>query len=410
VLLRRFKNIAIGYVSLILIGIWAFAAFAEVQPLETRIWRRGLQIPAGQQTWSMQTAYRRSTGRFSANGTLQPLGARYDRATTWRRLIENESSAQGKAEINQYIKNQNIDPDSVAAISEYKVVREETIMQFGWAYGLTRNWMVGIDLPLTWSVTKVSSQVQLTPTLQNLVSKAQTPNKVRARVAHAASQELSNSGYDQVPDQKQVLEPGDISILNQQTLMRSYSWSWALQEMIRLPTSRNQSAFEYIQLSRDEGQLDVGLTSVIARRWRKLLVDAKASYVAQAPDTVKINRQSPTAGSSEVDPKVHRDLGDWVSVGFDTEYQWARRWNLSGGYSYLNKGRDHYSGEYDRFAENTDQETHMSRLGFEYIIDYGGARQGVEDKWQLSVNYYRPLAARNSTDGDRSALELTGYF
>jgi hypothetical protein len=392
-----------------------FSAQAEVLVNDSRSWRRAQLVNAGQQVWSFQSSYQKTSDRFGTSGQVEPLGAKYARAVTWGQLLKTEGSAQGRADMESYMRSRGAKPNDIAATSTYQLEREDVGFSIDWAYGMTRNWMIGFQVPLTLRRTKVSSRVEMTPVLaQGVGQQGQKSilsldnNQVRDKVKALAEEELSNSGYDNIPDQNQSWQWGDASLLSQFYLANAYRWNWALQQMVRFPTSQNPSVSDYLQATGDDGQVDLGLTSLMDYRMRKWTLGARLGYVAQLPDSAKMRVTD--GESAAIDPKVHRDLGDWVWGALDADVRLTRRWGMDFEYAFLAKSRDKYKGAMISSSRNTDQEVHQTRLGLLYNIGTSTSRRGVEKRWVASLGYTQPWIGKNSADAGKAAVELISYF
>jgi hypothetical protein len=409
-----------GLLIVLLGGSWT--SFAEVSLQDSRTWRRAKLISAGQQVWSFQSSYQKISDRFTTNGQVEGLGARHAQVLTWGQLLRAETDGKAKAEMREYMGKQNAAESDIAATAAYRMEREEVGFGVNWAYGLTKSWMIGFQLPVVLRSTSVSSRVSLMPKLAH--GAGQTGQKsllalnaqdMAKRVKSLAEQELTNSGYDSVPDQQQNWEWGDVSLLSQFYLTQAYRWRWALQEMVRFPTSQNPSVSDFLQQSSDDGQLDLGLTSLMDYRMRHWTLGLRAGYVVQLPDSAKM-RVPGSSNTKGIDPKVHRDLGDWLWVGVDGDYRINRRLGLDLEYAYLSKKEDHYKGssqngvDYSSLSYGTDQEVHQTRVGLLYEIGDSSSRRGVENKWVASVGYAYPWIGRNSSDASRTSFELISYF
>jgi len=317
--------------------------------------------------------------------------------------------------MQNYMKQRGANDNDIAATSTYQLEREDVGFSVDWAYGLTRSWMIGLQVPLMLRRTKVSSRIEMTPTLAQGVGQnsqksmlSMNNKQVRDRVKSLAEEELANSGYDNIPDQNQSWEWGDVSLLSQFYLLNGRNWHWALQQMVRFPTSQNPSVSDYLQQTSDDGQVDLGLTSLVDYRMRKWTLGARLGYVAQLPDSAKMRVGEGV--QSTVDPEVHRDLGDWVWGALDADYRLTRRWGLDFEYAFLAKSRDKYKGAMANVRMDTDQEVHQTRLGVLYDIGTTTSRRGVDKKWVASVGYTQPWIGRNSGDAGKAAVEIISYF
>lgn len=402
----------------LLLGFSAIA-YSEVHFSDSRTWRRARLVAAGQQVWSFQSSYQKISDRFTANGKVEPIGNRYARSLTWGQLLNAETTPQARAEMEDYMKRNGVNEKDVAATSTYELEREEIGFSVDWAYGLTKRWMIGFQVPVVLRKTQVKQNVDLAPVLARGAGQAGqksvlglNSNQVREKARGLAQDEMANDGYDDVPDGQQSWDWGDVNLLSQFYLYSGRDWNWALQQMVRFPTSRNPSVSDYFQQASDDGQLDLGLTSLIDYRVRRWTLGGRLGYVAQLPDSAKMR----TPEGSGVDPKVHRDLGDWIWGAVDADYRLTRRLGLDLEYAFLAKSQDKYKGasvngtSYEVLGQDTNQEIHQTRLGLVYDVGTTTSRSGVDKKWVASLGYTRPWIGRNSNDASRASVELITYF
>lgn len=393
---------------------------AEVYVPESRVWRKASLISSGQKVWSLQSSYEKISDQFNSAGRVEPLGRGYARAMTWGELVNAEASSDGKAEILNFMKQKGVADSDVAATSTYELERENVGFSVDWAYGLSRSWMIGFQIPIVRRTTRIQSNVELTPALvSGSGSVAQrsvlalTNEQMRDRVKALAADEMANDGYDGVPEQQETWDWGDISLLSQFYIYDGIDMTWSLQQMVRFPSSRNPSVSDYFQQVSDDGQTDLGVTSLMDYQWRRMTLGWRLGYVAQLPDSAKMRvSEDADAAGMPVDPKVNRDLGDWVWGALDADYRVTRSFGLDVEYAFLSKGRDSYKSDARDLAmleKDTEQEVHQTRLGMSYNFE-GGARRGVENKWVASLGYTYPWIGKNSSDASRAAVEIMTYF
>lgn len=405
-------------ISLITFLTLACLARAEVSLNQSRVWRRAKVLEPGQKVFSLTASYGNYDQQFSADGQLNGLGARFTRAVTWQQLLDG--ATESRAQIENYMQDRRLKPEDIAATANYGVRREETSMGIDWAYGLTKGWMIGVQVPLVFRRTRVTTEIELAPAaIQATASNAQgrqlveAKDRLRAQMQGMAEHELVNSGYDAVPDQKNSWDWGDISLLAQAQLLDGYDWGWSLQPLVRVPTARNQSVGDFLQTNSDEGNVDVGLTSLVDSRYQHFVFGWRSGYIMQLPDNLKMRLAS---NRYAVDPSVRRNLGDWWWSALDGEWQVSPRLALNAEYSFLRKTADHYQGStreanlYEQLARNTDQELHLTRLGLAYRLGDTTRRSGVEGKWLAAASFIYPWRGRNSVEASRAAVELISYF
>lgn len=386
----------------------------------SRVWHRARVISSGQQVWGVEASYQEYSDRFGADGSTQSLGRPFARTLTWKQLLN--SDPRGQAEVRNYMRKHSVNENDVAATAEFEVNRQESALSADWAYGLTSKWMIGFQLPLTYRRTRVSSSVHLSPVLAGAaITRSSQRHSVlglaqedmRSKVKSLANQELQSSGYESVPSQRNSWDWGDIRLLSQVELTGNYAWTWSFQQMVRFPTARNPSVADYLQTNSDDGQVDLGLTSLVDFRLRRWTAGFRLGVVAQLPDSVRVHVPS---NPRQIDPSVHRDLGDYGWTSLDVDRKVSRRFSLDAEYSFLKKTEDRYSGQssegsdYSLMGEGTGQELHQTRAGIQYRIGELSSRQGVENKWVASLGYTYPWIGRNSVDASRTSLELISYF
>jgi hypothetical protein len=401
-------------VAILFHALLAGAAHGEVFREDVRTWRRARTVASGQQVWSLQSSYQHFTDRFSADGRVVPLGQSYTRTVSWNQILQADTQSQ--AEIKKYMDTNGIHGGEIAATSTYEVDRREIGFNFNWAYGLTRNWMIGVQIPFRFISSSVNHRVETSPQMAQATGFNLQSKELHKRIRQLAEQELVEEGYDQIPARKQFWRVGDVSLLNQFSLGQTYNWAWSLQQVVRFPTAQKQSVSDYIQTSRDEGPVDLGVTSLVDYQLRSILLGARLGYVAQLPDTARMRSSGRDSGSTQVDQSVKRNLGDWIWGAVDVEYRITRRLDVNAEHSYLQKGKDKYSGnvfsssEYALLAEDTDQQLHQSRVGLLFRLSPSTSRSGVTNKWVASLDYSHPWIGRNSSHAARTSLEIMNYF
>lgn len=406
--------------SMIFVLHLASTAGAEVQVQNSWLWTRARVIAPGQDVIAFQTYHQSTDSRFNDQGQREPLGSPFSRGVSWRQLL-NSQRGPARTELANYVREHGIALDSTAASAQYQLRREEVGFQLEWAHGLTKRWMIGVQVPLSFRRTTVKTDVDMASDL------AQTPHPlrqhilgmnqgdVRAHVKRLAEAQLVNSGYNEISEEQSAWGCGDVNLLSQVALYRDYHWAFSLQQLLRFPTARNPDLGDYFRQSNDEGQMDLGLTSLVDYSWKRWIVGLRLGYVAQMPDSVRLH--GPTQGSQDpIDPTVSRDLGDLATLGVDAEYRLRSHLSVRVGHIYLTKEADQYKGRaldgtpYASLSTHTAEQIHESHVEAVYRISSRGSRAGVFDQWQTGLGYSHPWAARNSSESDRASVQLISYF
>lgn len=328
-----------------------------------------------------------------------------------------ETSPSSRAVLQQYQQDNHLTDADLAAQSTFDLKRQETTMEMSWAYGLSERWMIGILVPISLVDTQLSPNTSMTPTLSNALhgSSGSSNADVRRRVQALVQSRLAAEGYSPLQSHTQDVIVGDVSLMNQFLLWQNSDAAFSLQQIARIPSAPNNNVADYIRYSRGDGQIDLGLSALADYKWRRFLFGARVGYIKSLPDTQKMRVPASADSSQVVDRSVRRDLGDLVSVSFETFYSIARRWKINGGYLGFFKGADHYSGEvaeaaYAELGADTNQRLHMARAGLSYVLGSPTSRNGIANKWVANLNYYQPFSGLNISEGPQASLELQAFF
>src|SRR6185312_7285633 len=105
--------------------------------------------------------------------------------------------------------------------------------------------------------------------------------------------------------------------------------------------------------------------------------------------------------ASNIEPSVHRDLGDWIWSSIDTEVRLTGHLDFNAEHSFLSKGRDRYAGT--ELGTNTDEQLQETRVGFLYRLGTASVRDGVVNRWATAFDFTYPWIGRNATDASRAS-------
>lgn len=415
----RFQGsfIAIRLFALVALILCSFSALADFQWSDNFTWDRARVVAPQQNSWSFRSSYQSFDSRYGSTGQVQALGRPFDRTWTWGQIMSAETSQASRAVLQKYQQDNHLTNSDIAAQSTFDLKRQETTMEMSWAYGLSERWMIGVLVPVSLVDTQLSPTTTMTSSLSNaLHSSAGASNAdVRRRVQALVQSRLASEGYSPLQSRTQNLIVGDVSLMNQFALWQNPNAAFSLQQITRIPSAPNNNVADYIRYSRGDGQIDLGLAALADYQWRRFLFGARVGYTKSLPDTQKMRVPASADSSQVVDRNVRRDLGDLVSVSFETFYSFARRWKINGGYLGFFKGADHYSGDvaeaaYAELGADTNQQLHMARAGVSYLLGSPSSRNGVDNKWVANFNFYQPVAGLNISEGPQAALELQAFF
>lgn len=386
---------------------------AETHYEDLRVWRRAKVVADGHQVFSMQSSLQDISQRFSADGFVEALGRPYSQAVTWNGL-KNAKGASA-SDVSKFMRDNGLKGSDIAATSNYDIDQQELGFGMNWAYGIWKNWMIGAQIPFTYRTVRVRQDVQMTPILAQGSPVGKNARDIRANIQSVAQQQLTEAGYDRVPAERTSWDFGDVSLLSQVQLYDSYHWTWSTQQVLRFPTEQNPALGDYIPTVEESGPLAVGASSMLDYQFRGGIAGWRIGYLVQMPDSVRMRAPADSTGATEIDPVVHRDLGNWTWTSADVEFRVLKRVDMSVEQSYWYKSPDHYSGsvfqtgDYAQLGDDSEQEIHQTRLGLLFQLSQGISRVAA-GRWVAALDYTYPWIGRNSIDAARTSLEISNSF
>lgn len=365
-------------------------------------------MPKGQHSWSARISGQKVQSKFDDSGTLEPLGQPYEQKWQWGDLLSSQQSKVAQEEIRQYMKSNAISENDVAATSGFDIQREEIRFDLSWAYGLTKKWMFGVFVPISQVTTHIHPEVHIaSEPAQEMTILSQKQNNVRKMVEGVIQQKLENQGFRNVTEERRQIIWGDVSLLNQYQLMQQESFRWSLQQILKMPTSRNQSLSDFARITRDEGQIDLGMTSLLEHNFGPALGIFGLGYVNQLPGPVRVPQYNREKDQREDDVEITRDLGDYFWTGLEARYTFSPKWKFDVAYRYFSKGSD--SWENGVVNENSRQQAHLARVEASYIFARS-YRYEIEKKWTLNLQAQTTLAGVNMDKSTTAGFEIQTYF
>jgi hypothetical protein len=258
--------------------------------------------------------------------------------------------------------------------------------------------------------TKVNSQVQVDHrAAQSFKTLSADGNQdVEDTVNEMVRSEIERQGYRDVPTERAQWVWGDVSLLNQFLITSAPDSRWSVQQILRMPTSRNPSLSDFALASRrDEGQIDVGVSSFYERNFGPTVGILGLGYVNQLPGSVRVTELDEEGNRVPGDKEVERDLGNVWWAGVESKWVLSNSFSLSGAYRYFYKEPDHWK----TYVEDSQshQEAHLARMVVSYAL-VGERRYSIEKKWLLNFQVQSDLAGVNSDKLTSGSLEIQTYF
>lgn len=414
----------------LVVGIGALAAgvvpeaHAQSNPYP-EVWRRGQLLAPGQSLFLLSSSYSRFSDRLSENGEPTSLGSAYTQSITWEDLLGGRQQLSPEdQQLREFVESQGIALDSAAAHSVLEISQQLLNLSPQWAYGMTESWMVGFRLPVVYRKTEVSTRIEVTEAYSHLSQNAVSAEEVsltqsmQGRAREALARKLQEYNYEPIREQQEEWVFGDAELLSKVRLWQNPQSLLALRQRIVLPTASAQSPYRYVESPSGDGQLDLGLDSVVdywvAPRW---LLTANVGYTWQAPDQIRARLPREGQGvSQDVDLEVSRDLGDYWSASLYAERFLKKGWRLLGGYSFRKKSEDRYEGggfsqeRYEALSRGTEQDLHMGHAGVSYKADPLYERLGLKKQFSASFYVSSVLAGSNVPDTTLAGFDFQFLF
>jgi hypothetical protein len=383
---------------------------ADVLLPDSRLWQRADTVTPGQRKWSFQIGHQDLTTRMDSKAS--PLGRPFARALTWGQLMK--ANPKNREEIQSYMTRRNLNEADYLAYQQYEVDRRETTLRLEWAYGFSRNWMFGFQLPVVHRQTVATSRITIEPkalaaTEDGPAVLSSSPGDLRSVLNKTVQQELGQAGFEQVPQKSDSWDLGDLTLFNQVAILNRVDWTWSIQQVTRLPMARNPSLSNYLRTNTDDGQIDLGLSSMVDYRIARMVFGFRLGGVTQLPD-----RLSMRSDADQIERNMKRNLGDWIWASVDSDYRISDSLSVNVEQSFLSKEGDRYEGDttkYLNLGKDTSQQLHQSRFSFFYRVNARSVIPQREKQLTASIGYAHPwlLNAPLGLSG-RAYVELISSF
>lgn len=386
---------------------------AELEWRESNLWQSAQVLSQGQHRWAARVGQKSVDKKFNSQGTSEDLGASYQKEWAWKEVLSAEKNLDNQVALSEYMETNGISPDDIAATSEIEVKREEVLLDFSWAYGVTKRWMFGFFMPISHVTTNSRPNIHVNPQAVTAVQRTQkapsmSNNEASKVVEGLVEAQVANQGFRSISEETKQWVWGDLSLLNQFLVYEGEDQKVSFQQVLKIPTSRNPSLSDYIQTSRDDGQIDLGISGYYDYYYRAATMTASVGYLNQLPGTVKSTRfDENNQRVNDID--VRRDLGDLLWAGADLKWSFNSKWAVSGGYRYFDKGKDKFDSELGSSASNA-QSLQVLRFVTNYVFTPVEERYHIEKKWAVNMQVQSALAGREADQATTATLELQTYF
>lgn len=389
------------------------------------VWSRARLLPSGQTVVSLGGELSVQDAHFNRYGEQENLGSGLTQKFRFQDALPED--LRQSLEVQNYLLERGLTTQSVLSITEFKVERRDLKNEWRWSHGLTPQWMIGLRVPFLKSEAKIHEKRTYTEAYSKATKTGETSNETELEMARTVekntgelfSRAMSNNDWTDYDSMVEYEGLGDVELLSQWGVLQTHEHAFSLRQRLTVPTSQAPDPYKFIQLSSADGQMDLGVDTLFdwepSRRW---VFTALVGYTLQLPDTVsaRVPNAFGNRAQGEVDQNVDRNLGDFATTQFLSQYRLYPGIWLTGSYTFEVKERDSYGGDealplqYEFMEEDSSHEYHMGHLGLRYVVKDSYWRQGRGQKMAANINVYSVLAGKNYPASRSAALDIELYF
>lgn len=388
--------------------------------MDMSFWSKTQMLEPGQSRFGVESFFRSSSTQLNSSGRRESLGEPYRHTLNWEKALASMKEEADHLEVRSFLKDQGINPLSTVAVQEFEVHRQELGLAPTWGYGLTRKWSLEVRLPIVQTRTEVQTKTQISMgPISSLGKKMTLSPKAQEALLQSAQKalqtELDQLEYNSPQTVEENMQVGDLEVVNKFLLSKGQRISWLLLQGLTIPLANRRDPYSFVDTSYGDGQVDIGLGSVVdwattRRTGLRLSVGHKVQMADQIE--MRIPRVGEPQWKGEIDPEVHRDLGDVSWGSLEARYKWNRWLQLNSGYSYQIKGKDKLEGhrfskeQYSTLSEGTAVEQQVAHLGIGYQALLASTYTSYKKVIDASLGVYAVVLGRNVAEAPVTTLKL----
>jgi hypothetical protein len=362
--------------------------------------------------------------KFNADGKLESLGEKLNKAVIWNNIIEAQSDDTKKNLLKGTLETKNLGSnDSVGnitgAVNAYANVNVPVL-----AYGVNENWTLALAIPIYKIDLSVDSGFVLSENTQGVIDQVKAKDPVKAldmsrQLTHPLTDKLQNMGYQPLQSEHYTAI-GDMKLVSKYKIFDNSADVVTIKSELTLPTGKVSDVNKLVELPTGDGQFDVGAGAI----WDHYFGSQFTGNIyglanLQLPDHLK--RRIPTTAegglTSDIED-VRRDSGDQLLLGTSIQFGSSKGGiyaNLGYIYQYMQatqfKGsafaKDRYAWLENQFPSQ-ELKSMVGQIGFSTIEAYRAKEFPVP--LQANLGFGRPLSGRNATAADVYMAELVLFF
>ncbi|MCO5143986.1 MAG: hypothetical protein M9962_12925 [Oligoflexia bacterium] len=241
-------------------------------------------------------------------------------------------------------------------------------------------------------------------------------DKLKVKIKDSVQNELKNLGYKPIEDRSETIF-GDIQLVGLYKFYNVNPISLVSRTTLNLPTGQTNDPDDLADLGAFGTR---SIEEFVILNWtpnRKFRIASKVGYRFMIPDRAEV-RVPGSAGDILPGPSskenVKRDLGDSLTVGGAINYAIWGALTIAGGYEFVMKGADKYSGsrgkKYDLLGQDTQSRAHKLKAGISYDTIELYQRTKSFPPLKLDFDVTNTFAGVNSDRQLVNELSLTMFF
>ncbi len=381
-------------------------------------------LPKGIRNVRLTTLTTAVDNQYNAQGNVQPLGASINKSISFKRLTGSIDNVSERAALDGTIQGMGYTLEDEAGRTFGEVNTRVTATVPVLAYGITKDFMMAVAVPVVYSNLNVSTgwipSTGTNAVIEDLVNGG-AKEEIRARQAqldNVVSSEFVKKGYVAPHDQEKQ-QIGDVTLVLKKRLYESPRFATAVQGRIVTPTGQRANVNDISDVGAGDGQWDFGVGFVVDHFVNgKWTLTSSTSYLNQtaAEVSMRVPQSADESLTPDVDEQTYMNLGDSFSQSLAAKYKVNELITVgtAGGIQYKtpdNFAGSKYSGErYDYLEADSEQYmvTGTALASFSTIERF--KRGAFAVPFEVNVSASQVLDGRNVNTSTLGAAELVLFF
>lgn len=357
-------------VIVVTIGVWMSASSAHAL-LSTTTLPEGINSPS--------IRYGIVDGidqRYTENGSLMTLGDYKSVVFDSQTLAKFNADAQRLIDALNRFGAHGLGNDFNLGVLRVHTKPQVKYFAPVYARGLTKNWTLGVGLPLVSYKNKISLDQQfsnidyyreqfsgLSPELDAALN---------TDLRQATHETLAAKGYRALSNRDESYM-GDMQVVSMYRFAETRDSAWVYQAHANLPTGPSYDPDDLAAIN-IFGRTNVWNTLAYSRKvYPGVTIVPFVAYLVNIPDQITARvplNADDTLPDANTKEQVNRSIGNTANAGGNIFYEFNDQWTVGAGYDYSMKDADTYSGSknsrYDLLALNSQSDFHRAKAEVSY--------------------------------------------